>query len=223
MKFIKHWKLEAFITGLSVLAIPLIYLIFSPFYGQVLFLPLIFGLLPVLLFNRYQLLFLYPLGVSFVYSIFLLIWSKSWPIDFSLVSLAFGTILLPTFIGYLITFLHIKVGKADQKWILAIYCLFSIVIAILATIEYSSSIDKSLTFYLCRFLFTPLVFIGTQALISLLYPSNRFSPLILTLIFILFHGFTNGNYFSPLSILNLVLTYITMYGVVTKIKKQKFF
>ena len=37
MKYSKHWKLEVFITAVSFILIPLIYLLFSPFFGQILF------------------------------------------------------------------------------------------------------------------------------------------------------------------------------------------
>ena len=42
MKYSKHWKLEVFISLVSIFLFPLIYLLFSPFFGQILFVPLIF-------------------------------------------------------------------------------------------------------------------------------------------------------------------------------------
>ena len=115
MKYSKHWKLELFISIVSIFLIPLIYLLFSPFFGQILFVPLIFGILPIVLIKRYHYLICYPLAVSLVYSIFLLSWGWTWPPDLSLIPLAFGSILIPTIIGYLIGFFYLKFGQPNQN------------------------------------------------------------------------------------------------------------
>ena len=63
---------------------------------------------------------------------------------------------------------------------------------------------------------------GSQALISYLYPSNRLSPLATALIFQLINGFAGYGYLSFTTLLYLALAYATLYVVVVKNKKQKF-
>lgn len=222
MKYIKHWKLELFITILAALIIPLIYLLFSPFFGQILFVPLIFGILPIFLIKRYKLLFCYPFGVSLVYTILLLILNWSWPLDWSLIPLAFGTILVPTSLGYIIAILSLEFLDPSHKWVIPIHCLSSILIVYVVVIHSLYISSNSLLANLSVYLFLPLTFIGTQTLISYLYPSNRLSPLVNALIFQISFGFTGRGYFSFFTILYLALAYATMYLVVTRIKKQQF-
>ncbi len=222
MKYSKHWKLELFISLVSVFLIPLIYLLFSPFFGQILFVPLLFGILPIVLIKRYHYLFYYPLAVSIVYSIFLLTLTWSWPPDLSLIPLAFGSILIPTIIGYLIGFFNLKYGNPNHKWLMPIHCLTSFILVYVVTSQALLSSAQSPLAHLYTYLILPLVFIGSQGLISYLYPSNRFSPLATALVFQLINGFAGQGYLSWTTLLYLALAYGTMYLVVVKIKKEKF-
>ncbi|CQR24840.1 hypothetical protein BN1356_01195 [Streptococcus varani] len=222
MKTSRHWKLETFIVAVSFLVIPLIYLLFSPFFGQILFVPLVYTILPILVIKRYGYLFYYPLGVSLVYSLFLLILSWTWPLDFSLIPLAFGTILIPTVIGYLIGFFHLKFADPKQRWLLPIHCISSTVLVYVVTIQYMSQNANSLLAHLCTYIFLPFIFIGCQGLITYLYPSNRYSPLVTALVFQLIYAFTGHGYLSWLTFLYIGLAYGIMYLVIVYIKKEKF-
>lgn len=221
MKYSKHWKLEVFITAVSFILIPLIYLLFSPFFGQILFVPLIFGILPIILIKRYHYLFYYPLGVSLVYTLFLLTFSWSWPPDLSIIPFAFGSILIPTLIGYAIGFFHLKYGNPDHKWLMPIHCLTSFVIVYVVTARTIYFYSGSSLAHLVTYLLLPLIFMGSQSLISYLYPSNRLSPLATALIFQLINGFAGHGYLSLATLLYLALAYVALYVVVVKIKKQK--
>lgn len=218
MKYLKHWKLELFISLASFVLIGLFYFLLSPFFAQVLFVPLLFGILPILLVRRYNLLFCYPFGASVAYTLFLLILSHSWPIDWSLILLALGSVFIPTCIGYLIGFLTIKFLNPAHKWVIPIHILSAFLIIYLSIIHYLAISD--IVSYLCLYLFLPLVFIGSQALITLLYPSNRLSPLVNSIIFILTSGFMGNGYFNPLGILYLILAYGTMYILLKILKKR---
>lgn len=220
MKYSKHWKLEVFITVVSFVVIPLIYLLFSPFFGQILFVPLMFGMLPIFLIKRYHYLFYYPLGVSLVYSIFLLTFSWSWPPDLSLIPLAFMSILLPTLIGYAIGFFNLKYSNPNHKWLLPIHCLTTFALVYIITAQTIYFYSGSSLAHLITYLFLPLIFIGSQALISYLYPSNRLSPLATALVFQLIHGFAGHGYLSWITLLYLALAYGAMYLVNTNIKQS---
>ena len=219
MKYSKHWKLELFISIVSIFLIPLIYLLFSPFFGQILFVPLIFGILPIVLIKRYHYLICYPLAVSLVYSIFLLSWGWTWPPDLSLIPLAFGSILIPTIIGYLIGFFYLKFGQPNQKWLMPIHCLTSFILVYVVTSQSLLATAQSSLAHLYTFLILPLVFIGSQGLISYLYPSNRFSPLATAIVYQIINGFVGQGFISWTTFLYLALAYGTLYLIVVKIKE----
>lgn len=220
MKYSKHWKLEVFITVVSFALIPLIYLLFSPFFGQILFVPLMFGMLPIFLIKRYHYLFYYPLGVSLVYSIFLLTFSWSWPPDLSLIPFAFISILLPTLFGYTIGFFNLKYGSPSHKWLMPIHCVTTFAIVYIVTAQTVYFYSGNSLAHLITYLFLPLIFIGSQALISYLYPSNRLSPLATALVFQLINGFAGHGYLSWTTFLYLALAYGAMYLVTTNFKQS---
>lgn len=222
MKYSKHWKLEVFISLVSIFLFPLIYLLFSPFFGQILFVPLIFGMLPIFLIRRYHYLFYYPIAVSIIYSIFLLAYSWSWPLDLSLIPMAFSHIFISTLIGYAIGFFHLKYGNPNHKWLIPIHCLTCFFLVYVVTARYIFFHSDSPLANLVTYFLLPLIFIGSQALISYLYPSNRLSPLVSAIMFQLINAFTGHGYLSFTTFLYLALAYATMYLIVVKIKKEKF-
>ena len=73
--------------------------------------------------------------------------------------------------------------------------------------------------HLYTFLILPLVFIGSQGLISYLYPSNRFSPLATAIVYQIINGFVGQGFISWTTFLYLALAYGTLYLIVVKIKK----
>lgn len=221
MKIFKHWKLELLITILAPFIIGLFYWLFSPFYGQILFVPLLFAVIPLFLVRRYKLLLCYPLGASLTYSLLLLSLSGFWPIDWSLFALAFGSVFFPTVIGYIFGFLALKFLNPAHKRLIPIHILAAFLIAYLTASQALARIDTDgFFYYLSLYLLLPLVFITSQALISFLYPSNRMSPLVNAGVFLLINGFATGHYFTPFALLYLALAYGTIYIIKTLQVKQ---
>ena len=219
MKYPKHWKLELFITIVSGIVIPPSYLLFSSFFGQLIFVPLFAALLPILLFRRYKVLFGYPIGVSIIYFIFLTILAlMTGPIQWSLLTLAFGSILIPTIIGYLLAFIAHRFINPTQKWFLPIQLLTIILIVLVVAMAYGY--DGTLRYQLCLYLLLPLIFICGHALTSYLYPDHYISPFITVLIFALFFQFSHGKFSLFLTVLYLLLSLITTYLVSVHSKKR---
>lgn len=222
MRSPKHWKLELFITVLSAIIVPILYFLFGLFFGQIVFVPLFAGLLPILLFHRYKLLFFYPIGVSLVYFIFLTILTltlKTGPIDCSLLYLAFGSILVPTLVGYLLAFVTQRFINPTHKWFLPIQLLTIILIVLIVAMAYGY--DGTLRYQVYLYLLLPLIFIGSQALISYLYPHHYITPFIPVLIFALFLQFSHGKFSLFLTVLYLLLSLITTYLVSVHSKKKR--
>ena len=100
-----------------------------------------------------------------------------------------------------------------------IHCLTSFILVYVVTSQSLLATAQSSLAHLYTFLILPLVFIGSQGLISYLYPSNRFSPLATAIVYQIINGFVGQGFISWTTFLYLALAYGTLYLIVVKIKK----
>lgn len=213
---LKHWKIQLTLCLASLVIIPLSSYLFSFFFAQILIIPLLAGLLPLLLYPHFGILLAYPLGISLIYSGYLIafsLWNGS--LDTSLILLAFGSILIPTLLGYLLAIL-IQLVIPNKGFLLPINALAGLLIAITLLFSYGRADNvKTLSFYLI----IPSILIVSQAIISIKEKHFWLSPFIIVSIFTLLYVYSYGIISEVLSIGYLLLSLGTSV-IVNKISRK---
>lgn len=193
MNYFKHWKIELILVLISAVAIPLSSHLFSLFVTEVLIVPLVSLLLPLLLYKKYKLLLLYPLGISFIYSLYLIrLSSLTGSMDLGLITLASLSILMPTIIGYIISsIIHLFI-KPTHYNIMSIHCLSILLLAISLILSYGyhGTTRYALFFYLIM----PIVILSTQALIISLHTNHIINSFVPIVAFTLLHLYIHGKF-----------------------------
>lgn len=211
----KHWKPEILIAAIITIVIPLSYWLLSPFFAQLIFVPvLVFGV-STILSHKYGIPFLFLTITGLTYFIFLSLLSSSFDWSLWLPSLGivwgFGTV------GSLVG-LFTRNRARLPIWPLLIYTVACLTITLILMFFYTAVEGPEQ--WLCFYLLIPLTCFLTQVCMGFFYPSRKWHFLVTPIFFLVIHTFMHGPQFSLLVPVYLILAAVgTWMG--QKAKRQK--